>query len=123
MAAWGAWYEELGAATVDPGAPVGKSHTVSAAGHVEDGGANPVSGYTIVDMPDYAAACAAAAPVGLAIQCLSEAVYVDSASSCLAAVWHRHSWRLGLMRSHTRRAVWEVRWRKRRRRSARAAAV
>ena len=27
------------------------------------------------------------------------------------------------MRSHTRRAVWEVRWRKRRRRSARAAAV
>ncbi|MEM1235543.1 MAG: hypothetical protein AAGI10_01150 [Pseudomonadota bacterium] len=61
MAAWAAWYEELGAATVDPGAPVGQSHTVNADGHVEDGGANPVSGYTIVDMPGYEEACAAAA--------------------------------------------------------------
>ena len=50
-------------------------------------------------------------------------MYADSASSCLAAVWHRHSWRLGLIRSHTRRAVCDVRWRKMRRRSARAAAV
>ncbi|MEM8978286.1 MAG: hypothetical protein AAGD04_02310 [Pseudomonadota bacterium] len=61
MAAWGAWYEGLGAATVDPGAPVGQSHTVSASGHVENGGANPASGYTIITASDYAEACAHAA--------------------------------------------------------------
>lgn len=61
MAAWAAWYETLGAAIVDGGAPVGKSHTVSAAGHVEDGGSNPASGYTIIEAADYDAACAYAA--------------------------------------------------------------
>ena len=39
MAAWGAWYEGMGAATVDPGAPVGQSHTVSSEGHEDHGGA------------------------------------------------------------------------------------
>ncbi|MEL6550838.1 MAG: hypothetical protein AAFQ54_11400 [Pseudomonadota bacterium] len=61
MAAWGDWYEKLGKATVDPGNPVMGSHTVSSAGHVHNGGANPVSGYTILTMPDIEAACAAAA--------------------------------------------------------------
>lgn len=61
MAEWGAWYESMGAATVDPGAPVGKSHTVSAGGHVENGGANPISGYTVITAADYAEACAHAA--------------------------------------------------------------
>jgi len=61
MAAWGAWYEGMGAATVDPGAPVGKSHTVSPNGHAEDGGPNPVSGYTIITAADHAEACAHAA--------------------------------------------------------------
>ena len=61
--------------------------------------------------------------MGVAIQFRSLAEYDDSASSCLAAVWHRHSWRLGLILSHTRRAVADVRWRKIRRRAARAAAV
>ena len=61
MAAWGAWYQELGAATVDPGAPVGQSHTVSADGHAENGGANPTSGYTIVEAASYSEACAYAA--------------------------------------------------------------
>ena len=61
MADWTAWYEGMGAATVDPGAPVGPSHTVSASGHVEDGGPNPVSGYTIITAADYAEACAHAA--------------------------------------------------------------
>ncbi|MEO0485464.1 MAG: hypothetical protein AAF092_06090 [Pseudomonadota bacterium] len=61
MAAWGAWYEGLGAATVDPGNPVGQSHTVSASGHVDNGGANPVSGYTVLDLPSMEDACAAAA--------------------------------------------------------------
>ena len=61
MAAWGVWYEGMGAATVDPGAPVGQSHTVSADGHVENGGANPVSGYTIITAESYEEACAHAA--------------------------------------------------------------
>ena len=61
MAAWGAWYEGMGAATVDPGAPVGQSHTVSADGHAENGGANPISGYTIVNAASYEEACGHAA--------------------------------------------------------------
>lgn len=58
MAAWAAWYEQLGAAVVDGGAPVGQSHTVSASGHVQDGGANPISGYTVIEADGYEAACA-----------------------------------------------------------------
>lgn len=61
MAAWGAWYEGMGGATIDPGNPVEKSHTVGPSGHSEDGGPNPASGYCIVEYPDYDAACAAAA--------------------------------------------------------------
>ncbi|PVA06218.1 hypothetical protein [Thalassorhabdomicrobium marinisediminis] len=61
MAAWGEWYQGMGDAVVDPGAPVGKSHTVSADGHVENGGANPVSGYTVLSCDSYEAACAHAA--------------------------------------------------------------
>ena len=37
------------------------SHTVSAKGHTEDGGANPASGYGIFEFDGYEAACAAAA--------------------------------------------------------------
>jgi hypothetical protein len=61
MAAWGVWYQGMGAAVVDGGAPVGKSHTVSASGHVEDGGANPISGYSIIEADSYETACAHAA--------------------------------------------------------------
>ena len=57
MAAWNAWYGQMGDALVDGGAPAGKSHTVSKSGVVEDGGANPVSGLTIVQAADHAAAC------------------------------------------------------------------
>lgn len=56
MALWGAWYGSIGADVVDGGNPVGKSHTVSADGTVEDGGANPVSGYCVISAADYAAA-------------------------------------------------------------------
>lgn len=52
MAAWGAWFEQLGAAIVQPGAPVGMSKTVTAAGVADDGGANPVSGYSVVTAAD-----------------------------------------------------------------------
>ena len=48
MAAWKAWVEEHRAALVDQGAPVGRSSTVSASGVVDNGGANPISGYSII---------------------------------------------------------------------------
>ncbi|MGB7297967.1 MAG: YciI family protein [Burkholderiaceae bacterium] len=48
MAKWVAWMEGLGDAIAHPGAPVGQSHTVSAAGTKPDGGANPLSGFTLI---------------------------------------------------------------------------
>ncbi len=54
---WGAWYGAMGAALVDGGGAVGLSHTVSADGIATDGGANPLSGYTVVAAPDMASAC------------------------------------------------------------------
>jgi hypothetical protein len=49
MAAWGAWYESLGSAIVDGGAPVGVAKTVASDGSVSDGGgANPLTGFTVV---------------------------------------------------------------------------
>lgn len=56
MAAWNAWYGALGAAIASPGGPVGKSKTVSAKGVADNGGANPLSGYTVVHAADMAAA-------------------------------------------------------------------
>ncbi len=58
MKRWMDWYGDMGAAVVDGGAPVGQSHTVSKDGHVEDGGANPISGYSIIECDSYEAACA-----------------------------------------------------------------
>lgn len=49
MAAWQKWNAGLGDAVVDPGLPVGTSMTVTADGTIVDGGgANPISGITIV---------------------------------------------------------------------------
>lgn len=56
MSAWGAWMGGLGSALVDGGAPVGMSKTVSPAGVADDGGANPVSGYSMVEAADHNAA-------------------------------------------------------------------
>lgn len=57
MAAWQSWYEGMGAAVVDGGAPVGISVTVNGDGSVaQDGGANPVSGYTVVEATSLEAA-------------------------------------------------------------------
>ena len=49
MAAWGAWYEKMGAAIVDGGNPFGASKHVSASG-VGDGpvSAPPATGYTVI---------------------------------------------------------------------------
>jgi hypothetical protein len=63
MAKWGAWYAGLGASLVDGGAPTMPTQTVAADGSVGDGGANPVTGYTIItadsmdDALDKAAGC------------------------------------------------------------------
>ncbi len=50
MDAWGAWYGGMGAAVVDGGNPVGKSSTVNGDGSlVSGGGANPASGYSLIE--------------------------------------------------------------------------
>lgn len=49
MNQWGQWFGDMGAAVVDGGNPVGQSHTVQGNGSVAaNGGANPASGYSIV---------------------------------------------------------------------------
>jgi hypothetical protein len=50
MNAWGAWFGSLGAAIVDGGNPVGQSYTVKGDGSlVSGGGANPASGYSLIE--------------------------------------------------------------------------
>jgi hypothetical protein len=50
MNAWGAWFGALGAAVIDGGNPLGKSYTVTPDGSlVEGGGANPASGYSLIE--------------------------------------------------------------------------
>ena len=58
MAAWGAWYESMGEALVDGGAPVSMSTAINA-----DGATNApaqLSGYTIITADDFDAATAIA---------------------------------------------------------------
>ena len=43
-----AWVGGLGDAIVNPGTPLGKSKTVSSGGVSDDGGSNPLSGFSIV---------------------------------------------------------------------------
>lgn len=50
MDAWGAWFGSLGAAVIDGGNPVGPSSTVRPDGSlVSGGGANPASGYSLIE--------------------------------------------------------------------------
>lgn len=49
MAAWTKWMQALGPALIDGGNPVGKASTIGGDGKVTSGGgANPVSGYSII---------------------------------------------------------------------------
>lgn len=51
--AWGNWFGSMGAAVVDGGNPVGKSSTINPDGSVtNDGGANPASGYSLIEAGD-----------------------------------------------------------------------
>ena len=55
MDAWGAWLGGMGAAVIDGGNPVGKSTTVHPDGTVsDDGGANPTSGYSLIEAENVA---------------------------------------------------------------------
>lgn len=48
MARWNTWLGGLGDTVVNPGAPVGMSKTVSAGAVLDDGGTNPLSGFSII---------------------------------------------------------------------------
>jgi hypothetical protein len=56
MAKFKVWLEDLGKAAVNPGSPLGKSRIVSADGVSEDGGANPMMGFSVVSADDMDAA-------------------------------------------------------------------
>ena len=57
MEAWGQWFGALGDAVVDGGAPTGTARTVASDGSASDGGgANPLTGYTIIEAADLDAA-------------------------------------------------------------------
>lgn len=60
MGLWRAWMGEIGDKLVNPGAPLGMSKTVSNDGVTDDGGSNPISGYSIVKVGDMDAALAIA---------------------------------------------------------------
>ncbi len=64
MAKWKAWVSDLGDAVVNPGTPLGPSKTVSSDGVSDDGGPNPLSGFSIVkaDSMDAAIEMAKACP-------------------------------------------------------------
>ena len=49
MTRWGDWMNSLCGRLIEPGAPVGKSKTLSASGITDDGGADLVSGYSVVE--------------------------------------------------------------------------
>jgi hypothetical protein len=48
MAAWGAWYEGLGAAVVDAGNPFGPSASIASDASVAGAGASALTGYSIL---------------------------------------------------------------------------
>lgn len=61
MQAWNDWFGSLGAAVVDAGYPTGESATVDSGGSsTPGGGANPVTGYSIISADNLEAAVAIA---------------------------------------------------------------
>jgi hypothetical protein len=48
MARWRAWASDLGGAMTNPGTVLGKSKTVGEGGVSDNGGSNPLSGFSIV---------------------------------------------------------------------------
>ncbi len=64
MAKWKSWIAGLGDAAVNPGTPLSSTRIVSSSGVSDDGGSNPMSGYSIVkaDSMDAALEMARACP-------------------------------------------------------------
>ena len=60
MTLWRKWMESLGAAMIDPGHAVGPSVTVNADTVLDNGGANPISGFSVVEADTLDAATAMA---------------------------------------------------------------
>jgi hypothetical protein len=61
MAAWGAWFQNLGPALADGGNPTSQAKTVAGNGSVSDGGgANPATGYSLIEADNIDAAVALA---------------------------------------------------------------
>jgi hypothetical protein len=61
MEKWVVWYTSLGAGILDPGNPIGQAAYVGSDGSVSaGGGANPVSGYTLLEAESLDAAVEAA---------------------------------------------------------------
>lgn len=53
MAKWVAWYKDMGPAVIDMGTPAMSAKTVEPSGRVSNGGgANPLTGYSIVEARD-----------------------------------------------------------------------
>ncbi len=65
MAAWGAWFGQLGAAVADAGNPVSQAKTIAPNGSVSGDGHSSLSGYSIIsaDSLDAAIALAKGCPV------------------------------------------------------------
>lgn len=65
MADWEAWFASMGEAVIDMGNPVGESTTVTANGVVNEGGPNPISGYSLIqaDTVEAAAELAKGCPI------------------------------------------------------------
>ncbi len=57
MERWRAWSAGIASAYINRGNPVGKSNTVNSSGVADNGGANPLSGYSIVQADSMDAAC------------------------------------------------------------------
>lgn len=57
MAKWQTWLEGMGQKCHDMGNPVGMSKTVTESSVEDNGGANPLSGYSIVEADSIEAAC------------------------------------------------------------------
>ena len=60
IARWQGWFDNISAAIVDPGNLISEARTVSDTGIVDDGGPNPLLGYSIVIGDDIDAAVAMA---------------------------------------------------------------
>jgi hypothetical protein len=65
MAAWGAWYGNLGQAVVDGGNPFGPSTSVASDGSITQGAPSALTGYTVIsaDSLDAATEHARSCPV------------------------------------------------------------